>query len=148
MQERLKKLTTLSLPENPPLVIFVYTPTPYIRVLWGDHYSMPSCAQPSPEYGRVLAFVRYIRLGQIPSMVAILKVFLDEDNCDNPEDIGLYQVIMHLTPETPRLPPETGNPDRFCFLLASLDLVSLIHLILASPFLLSASVWHLIYTGV
>ena len=110
MQERLKKLTTLSLPENPPLVIFVYTPTPYIRVLWGAHYSMPSCAQPSPEYGRVLAFVRYIRLGQIPSMVAILKVFLDEDNCDNPEDIGLYQVIMHLTPETPRLPPETGNP--------------------------------------
>ena len=64
-------MMTLTLSYTPPLVIYIDTPTPHIRVIWGAHYVTPSSVLPTPEYGKVLAFARDIHLIQIPTTVAV-----------------------------------------------------------------------------
>ena len=46
-------------------------PEPHICVFWGAQFVTPSFAQPTPEGGKILAFLRDIRLRLLPDTVVV-----------------------------------------------------------------------------
>ena len=56
----------------------------------------------------------------------------------------MQALMSRLAPGNPRLPPETPRPDRISVPRASLDPLSLVHLLIVSPFLAPETVWHMI----
>ena len=56
--------------------------------------------------------------------------------------------FSHLPPGTPHLPPDTPKPERVLLPLISIAPLSLVHLLLASPFLSPENTWHLLVARV
>ena len=103
----------------------------------------PFFAHPTPEDGKVIAFAIDIHLGLLPATVVV------KPECLTPGFVNveyMEALLSHLTPGHPQLPPETPRPYRVSVPRVSLVPLSLLHPLMVSPFLLLATVWHMMHT--
>ena len=122
----MERLATLPLGEIPLVVVLLKAPEPHICVLWGDQFVKPSFAQPTPEDGKVLAFVGDIHLGLLLATLVAKLEWLTPGEVNVPQAADMEALMAHLTPGHPRLPPETPRPYRVSVPQASLPPLSLV----------------------
>ena len=142
---RLEILANFPLGERPPLVVFLEAPELQIRVLWGAQFVTPSFAQPTPEDGKALTFSQYIRIGLLPETVVVKLEWLTLREFNVPQAADMGALMSHLSPGHPRLPPETPRPYTVSVSRASLAPLSLVHLMMVSPFFAPATACHMMH---
>ena len=89
-------------------------PEPHIRVLWVAQFVTLSFAQPTPKDGKVLAFVRDIRLGLLPDTVAVQPKWLTPEDVEVSPAADMEALLVRLAPRYPIYPKITkeqrGSP--------------------------------------
>ena len=105
----------------------------------------PSVAQPTPEDGKVLTFAGYIHLGLLPATLVVKPEWLTPGKFNVPQATEIESLMARLAPRHPCLPPETPRPYRVSVPWASLAPLSLVHLLMVSPFLAPVTVWHMMH---
>ena len=119
---------------------------PHIRVLWGAHFMTPSFTQPTLQDRKVIAFARDIRLGLFPAIVVVKLEWITPGKVNPPQAVDMDYLMARLAPGHPRLPPDTPRPDRVSVTWVSLVPLYLVHPLIFSPFLVPATVWHMMHT--
>ena len=129
-------------------MVCLEAPDPHIRVIWGTQFVIPSFAQPTPEDGKVLTFARYICLGLHLATVVVHSEWLVPEEVAVPRATKMEALLAHLTPGHPWLPEDTQQLDRLSVPLDSLSPLSLLHLLMVSPFLVPDTEWHMMHAKV
>ena len=79
-------------------MVCIEVPEPNIRVLWGAQFVTPSFAQPTLEDGKVLAFVRDIRLSLLLATVVVQPEWLTTEDMAVPQVAEMEALLARLTP--------------------------------------------------
>ena len=135
----------MPLRERPPLVVCLENPEPHIRVLWVAQFVTLYFAQPTPEDGKVLSFVRDIRLGLLPDTVAVEPEWLTPADVAVPPAADIEALLVRLAPKYPHLPPDTPRTERISVPWTSLTPLSLVHPMMVFPFLEPENAWHMMH---
>ena len=142
---RLKRLETFPLGERPPLVVCLEAPDPDICVLWGAQFVTLSSAQPNPKDGKVLDLARDFRLSFLPATVVVQPEWITLGEVTVPQAVEMEILMSRLAPVHLRLPPDTPRTDRLSVPQASLAPLSLVRLLMVSPFLAPETAWHMMH---
>ena len=127
-------------------MVCLETPEPHIRVLWGAQCVTPSFAQPTSNDGKVLAFVRDIRLGLLPDMMVVHPEWLTPADVAVPPAADIEALLVRLVPRNPHLPLDTPITERVSVPWMSLTPLSLVHQLMVSPFLVPENAWHMMHS--
>ena len=111
-QAHLKRLAAFPLSEHPPLVVCIEIPAPHIRMLWVQKFVAPLFAQPTPEDGNILAFLRDIHGGQIPASIEILAHWLKTQDITDTTAQELQAALL-VAPQGNLLPTATPISNTF-----------------------------------
>ena len=79
-------------------------------------------------------------------MVSVSHECIELDEKDVPREADLEQSLARLPPGTPLLALDVATPDKVHVPLISIASISLIHPLLASPFLSQKNTWNLLAT--
>ena len=101
--------------------------------------------RPTPEDEKVLTFARDIRLGQLPATVVILREWLNQSKVEVLRETEMEAAKERLELEQPRLAKDTPRPERVSVPQANLSPLSLVHLLMISPFLSPSNTCHMIH---
>ena len=144
-QLRLERLATLPLGERSPLVVCFESPDAYIRVIWGTQFISLYFAQPTPKNGKALAFAWDIRLGQILAKVVVQLEWLTPGETVVPWKTDMEALLTRLATEHLWLAADTQQLERVSVPRASLAHISLVDLLMVSPFLSPLTAWHMMH---
>ena len=114
-------------------------------MLWGAQFVTLSFAQPTPEYGKVLAFAKDTHLGLLPSTLMVQPEWLTPAGVAVPQAAEMEELLVHLAPGQPHLPPDTPRTERISVPWTSLTPLSLVHPMMVSPFLEPENAWHMMH---
>ena len=109
---RLERIATLPLGERPPLVVCLNAPKPHILVLWGSQVVTLSFTHPTPEDGKVPAFVRDIIFCLMPATVLVHPEWLSLGEVAVPQSADMEALVVRLAPGHPHLTLDTPRTDR------------------------------------
>ena len=126
-------------------MVYIEAPEPHIRILWGAQFVTPYFAQPALEDWKFLVFARDICLGILTETVVVKPEWLAPGDVNVPQAADMENLMERLAPGHLCLPLDTPRPDRVSLPRASLDPLSLVHLLIVSPFLAPATVWHMMH---
>ena len=107
-----------------------------IRVLWGTQFITPSFVRPTLEAVKVLVFARNIGLGWLLAIVVILPEWLTPIEVEVLLENEMEVASVRLSPGHTRLAKGPAWPERVSVPMASLSLLSLVHLLIVYPFFL------------
>ena len=68
---KINQLATLPPVESPYLVVYIETPYPHIRILWGLEYVMTSCMHPTPKDCKVPTFSMAVKQGHLHTTIEV-----------------------------------------------------------------------------
>ena len=88
-------------------MVCLEAPDPDIFALWGAQFVTLSSAEPTPEYRKVLAFARDIRLGLLPATVVVHPKWINPVDVAIPPAADMEALLARLSPGHPRLHHDT-----------------------------------------
>ena len=94
----------------------------------------PSFALQTLEGRKVLAFARDIRLGLLPSTVMVKPEWISPGEVTIPRAVDMEALMSHPAPGHPQLSSENPRPDTVSVTRMSLAPLSLVNLLMVSPF--------------
>ena len=92
----------------------------------------------------MLAFARDIRLGMLPATVEVKPDCLTVRDVPAPTVAELNTALATTGPGVTRLPEDTAALDTVAVCKTAIALLSLVHLLLGSPFLTPINAWNLV----
>ena len=139
----LYRIVTFPVGKRPLLMVCIDSPELYIIVLWLTQFITPSFSRLTPGDGEVLAFTRYIQLGQLPSPVVMLPEWMVPSKFEVSWEEYMEAELSRLLPRTPRLPADTPNPERVIVPHLLIAPLSLVHPLMVAPFPSPSNVCYL-----